>query len=199
MSDTPDPLRRTVAQLARFPGIGERTATRLSYWLLRQPPEVSREIGAALSELPDAMLRCSRCCNIASVDPCAICQSQRRDGTLLCVVERPQDVLAIEAAGEYLGRYHVLGGAIAPLDGVGPEELYIRELMARIEPEDVQEILIATDPDVEGDATALYLARLLKPLGIRVTRLAHGISVGTEIEYADRSSVARAIEHRREI
>lgn len=199
MSQTPDPLRLAIAQLARFPGIGERTATRLSYWLLRQPPEVCREIGAALLELPDAMIRCSRCCNIASVDPCAICASTKRQGTVLCVVERPQDVLAIEASGEFIGRYHVLGGAIAPLDGVGPEELHIRELIARIEPEAVEEVLIATDPDVEGDATALYLARLLKPIGIRVTRLAHGISVGTEIEYADRSSVARAIEHRREM
>jgi len=199
VSDGPDPLRRCIAQLSRFPGIGERTATRLSYWLMRQSPEVSREIGAALLELPDAMIRCSRCCNIASVDPCAICASSKRESATICVVERPQDVLAIEAAGEYLGRYHVLGGAIAPLDGVGPDELRIRELMARLDPEAVEEVLIATDPDVEGDATALYLARLLKPLGIRVTRLAHGISVGTEIEYADRSSVARAIEHRREI
>ena len=199
MSQTPDPLRLAIAQLARFPGIGERTATRLSYWLLRQPPEVCREIGGALQALPDAMIRCSRCCNIASVDPCAICASTKRHGSVLCVVERPQDVLAIEASGEFNGRYHVLGGAIAPLDGVGPEELHIRELIARIEPEAVEEVLIATDPDVEGDATALYLARLLKPIGIRVTRLAHGISVGTEIEYADRSSVARAIEHRREM
>lgn len=199
MSDTPDPLRRAVAQLARFPGIGERTATRLTYWLLRQPPEVCRQIGAALTELPDAMLRCSRCCNIASIDPCALCASPKRQSATLCVVERPQDVLAIEASGEFDGCYHVLGGSIAPLDGVGPEELNIRQLMSRLEPESISEVLVATDPDVEGDATALYLARLLKPLGVRVTRLAHGISVGTEIEYADRSSVARAIQHRREM
>jgi recombination protein RecR len=199
VSDTPDPLRRAVAQLARFPGIGERTATRLCYWLLRQPPEVCREIGEALTELPDAMLRCSRCCNIASIDPCALCASAKRQNATLCVVERPQDVLAIEACGEFHGCYHVLGGAIAPLDGVGPEELNIRQLMSRLDPESISEVLIATDPDVEGDATALYLARLLKPLGLRVTRLAHGISVGTEIEYADKSSVARAIEHRREL
>jgi recombination protein RecR len=199
VSEPPDPLRRAVAQLARFPGIGERTATRLTYWLLRQPPEVSREIGAALTELPDAMLRCSRCCNIASIDPCAMCTSAKRQNATLCVVERPQDVLAIEACGEFDGCYHVLGGAIAPLDGIGPEELNIRQLLSRLDPESISEVLIATDPDVEGDATALYLARLLKPLGVRVTRLAHGISVGTEIEYADKSSVARAIEHRREI
>ena len=199
MSETSDPLARCIAQLARFPGIGERTATRMSYWLLRHPPEVAQDIGAALTALPEAMIRCSRCCNIASVDPCRICADTKREEDLLCVVERPQDVLAIEASGEYLGRYHVLGGAISPLDGVGPDELHIRELMARLEPERVVEVLIATDPDVEGDATALYLARLLKPLGVRVTRLAHGISVGTEIEYADKSSVARAIEHRREL
>ncbi len=199
MSESPDPLRRCIAQLSRFPGIGERTATRLSYWLLRQGPDVALDIGSALSALPATMIRCSRCCNVASADPCTICAHPKREEGLICVVERPQDVLAIDAAGEFQGRYHVLGGAIAPLDGVGPDDLHIRELMARLEPESVEEILIATDPDVEGDATALYLARLLKPLGVRVTRLAHGISVGTEIEYADKSSVARAIEHRREI
>jgi recombination protein RecR len=199
MSDTPDPMRRCVAQLARFPGIGERTATRLAYWLLRQPGDVAQEIGTAVSELPDAMCRCSRCCNISATDPCSICESGRRDGHMLCVVERPQDVIAIEAAGEFTGRYHVLGGAIAPLDGIGPEELHVRELLARIDPEAVTEVLIATDPDVEGDATALYLARLLKPMEVLVTRLAHGIAVGTQIEYADRSSVARAIANRREL
>ncbi len=199
MSDTPDPLRRCVIQLARFPGIGERTATRLAYWLMRQPEDVVRGIGAAISDLPEAMIRCSRCCNLSAEDPCGMCTSARRDGHCLCVVERPQDVLAIEAAGEFTGRYHVLGGAIAPLDGVGPEELNVRQLLERIGPEEVAEVLIATDPDVEGDATALYLSRLLKPLGIRVTRLAHGIAVGTQIEYADKSSMARAIENRRDI
>jgi len=118
---------------------------------------------------------------------------------MLCVVERPQDVQAIDAAGEFTGRYHMLGGAIAPLEGIGPDELYVRQLLQRLEPESITEVLIATDPDVEGDATALYLARLLKPLDVRVTRLAHGIAVGTEIEYADKSSVARAIENRREM
>ena len=128
-----------------------------------------------------------------------MCTDPRRDSGMICVVERPQDVQAIEAVGEFRGRYHVLGGAIAPLDGVGPDQLHISALLNRLEPESVAEVLIATDPDVEGDATALYLAKLLKPLDIKVTRLAHGISVGTEIEYADRSSVARAIENRREL
>jgi recombination protein RecR len=186
-------------QLSRFPGIGERTATRLAYWLLRQPADVVRGIGHAIAALPEAMIRCSQCCNISSIDPCGICENTRRESQTICVVERPQDVQANEAAGEFYGRYHVLGGAIAPLDGVGPEQLNIRELLTRMEPDVVREVLIATDPDVEGDATALYLARLIKPLGVKVTRLAHGIAVGTQIEYADKSSMARAIENRREM
>jgi recombination protein RecR len=198
MSST-DPLRQAVAQLARFPGVGERTATRLAYWLLRQPPEVAGEIGAALKELRAAMGRCSTCCDITAEDPCRICGDPRRNDEVICVVERPQDVLAIEASGEFMGRYHVLDGAISPLDGIGPDQLRIAELIARLETEEPLEILLATDPDVEGDTTALYLSRLLKPLGVKVTRLAHGIAVGTELEYADRSSVARALENRREM
>lgn len=192
-----DPLRRAVAQLSRFPGIGERTATRLAYWLLRQPAGVSEEIGAALVALTTEMTRCSVCCNLSATDPCPLCADPRRDPGLICVVEQPQDVLAIDATGEFKGRFHVLHGAISPLDGVGPQDLRMRELLARLD--GVREVVIATDPDVEGDATALYLASLLRPLGVRATRLAHGISVGTELEYADRSSVARALENRREI
>jgi recombination protein RecR len=197
--ETVDPLKVCIAQLKRFPGIGERTATRLVYWLLRQGSEVATEIGHALVALPHGMTRCATCGDLSSKDPCRMCTDARRESGMLCVVERPQDVLAIEAVGEFRGRYHVLGGAIAPLDGVGPDQLHIRALLERIGPEEVEEVLIATDPDVEGDATALYLAKLLKPLEVKVTRLAHGISVGTEIEYADRSSVARAIENRREM
>ncbi len=199
MSQDLDPLRRVVAQLARFPGIGERTATRLAYWLLRQPPETAREIGEAVAGLPDAMVTCSVCCDIAATDPCRRCSDPRRSDEAICVVERPQDIAAIEQSGGFHGRYHVLHGAISPLDGVGPDDLRVRELVARIEAGGVVEVVVATDPDVEGDATALYLARLLKPLGVRVTRLAHGIAVGTELEYADRSSVARALENRREL
>ena len=194
-----DPLKACIAQLKRFPGIGERSATRLVYWLLRQPPEVPAEIGAALSALPKTMTRCSSCGDVSALDPCAMCNDPRREPGILCVVERPQDVAAIEASGEFRGRYHVLGGAIAPLDGVGPDELNISSLLERVGLHQISEVLIATDPDVEGDATALYLAKLLKPLDVKVTRLAHGISVGTEIEYADRSSVARAISNRREL
>jgi len=194
-----DPLRDAVRQLARFPGIGERTAQRMAYWLLRQPPDVAQEISRAVGALHAGMKRCGTCCNIAGSDPCPICAAAPRNTGVVCVVERPQDVAAIEQSSAHRGRYHVLDGAISPLDGVGPDELRIRELLIRVHHGELQEAVIATDPDVEGDATALYLASLLKPLGVRVTRLAHGISVGTEIEYADRSSVARALENRREL
>lgn len=194
-----DPLRRCIAQLSRFPGIGERTATRLTYWLLRQEADVALEIGAAITALPSEVRRCSRCFTITAASICPTCSNPRRQTNIVCVVERPQDISAIEETGEFAGRYHVLDGAISPLDGVGPEQLRIRELLARLQPESITEVLIATDPDVEGDATALYLARLLKPSGIRVTRLAHGIAVGTELEYANRSSVARALANRREL
>jgi recombination protein RecR len=194
-----DPLRRCVAQLSRLPGVGERTASRLVYWLLRQDADVALDIAAALQELHAATVRCSRCCDVSTSDPCPRCADPRREDGILCVVERPQDIVAIERSGAFRGRFHVLGGSISPLDGVGPESLHIRELLARLEGDTVEELLIATDPDVEGDATALYLASLIKPLGRKVTRLAHGVAVGTELEYADRSSVARALENRREL
>jgi recombination protein RecR len=199
MSAEDDPLRIGVAQLSRLPGIGERTATRLVYWLLRQPPEVAQQIGQAIQRLPTEVGRCSTCFDLSRQDPCRRCSNPSRQIGLICVVERPQDIQAVENSGGFAGAYHVLDGAISPLDGVGPDQLRIRELIARLESGEVSEVLIATDPDVEGDATALYLARILKPSGVRVTRLAHGISVGTELEYADRSSVARALENRREM
>ena len=145
------------------------------------------------------MTRCMVCFDFSRQSPCRRCLDSEREQDIICVVERPQDIQAVEGSGGFKGAYHVLDGAISPLDGVGPEQLRIRELIARLEDGSVQEVLIATDPDVEGDATALYLARILKPAGVRVTRLAHGISVGTELEYADRSSVARALENRRDI
>ena len=194
-----DPLRRAVAQLSRFPGVGERTATRLVYWLLRQEPTVAAEIGAALLELQGAMTRCQVCCDVGTQDPCARCGDPGRPPHTICVVERPQDIGAIEGSGEYRGRFHVLDGALSPLAGIGPERLRVRELLARLESGEVREVVLATDPDVDGDATALYLARLLRPAGVRVTRLAHGIAVGTELEYADKSSVARAFQNRRDI
>ncbi len=194
-----DPLRRSVAQLSRLPGIGDRTATRLVYWLLRQDAAVALDIASALQDLHASTTRCSLCCDVVVSDPCPRCSDPRREDDIICVVERPQDIGAIERSGGFRGRFHVLGGSISPLDGVGPDSLNVRELLARLENSDVKELLIATDPDVEGDATALYLASLIKPSGKRVTRIAHGVAVGTELEYADRSSVARALENRREL
>ncbi len=194
-----DPLQRCVAALARFPGVGERTATRLAYWLLRMPPDVAEEIAEAMVELRRGVVECEVCCDVSAVTPCHRCRDERRDPGVICVVEHPQDVAAIERGGAFTGRYHVLHGALSPLDGVLPDHLRIGALVRRLEGGGVQEVLLATDPDVEGDTTALYLARLVKPLGLRVTRLAYGISVGTEIEYADRASLARAVQNRREL
>jgi recombination protein RecR len=193
-----DPIGEAVRQLKRFPGIGEKTATRLVYWLLRSPPGTAREMAEALLALADGVRPCSRCCDLTSQDPCPRCADPRRDEALICVVEEPQDVLAFERSGEYRGRYHVLHGALSPLDGITPDQLMIRPLLERLRGGAVQEVILATNPTVEGDATALYLARLLQPVGLRVTRLAHGISVGTEIEYADAVSLARALENRQE-
>lgn len=198
-----DPFRRAVANLARFPGVGEKTATRYAYWLLRQPPEVAAGIAEAVLSLRESVRECTRCRDLSSDPLCRRCVDVRRDATTLCVVERPQDINALDGAGTYKGAFHVLHGALSPLDGVGPADLRLRELVARVGGMDglppVAEVILATDPDVEGDATALYVARLLKPLGVRVTRLAHGVSVGTEIEFADRVSLARALEGRREM
>lgn len=190
-----DPIRRCVQQLSRLPGIGEKTAWRLTWWLLRADRALVEDLSAALGELRDNVVECELCCTIASTSPCGSCADARRNPALVCVVERPQDVTAIEGSGEFRGRFHVLHGAISPLDGVGPDQIRVRELLARLD--GVEEVILATDPDVEGDATALYLARVLKPLGLKVTRLAYGISVGTEIEYADRVSLMRALENRR--
>lgn len=190
-----DPIRRCVQQLARLPGIGEKTAWRLTWWLLRADDELVTELSAAIGALKEGVVECERCCTIAAASPCATCSDARRDSRLICVVERPQDVTAIEGSGDFRGHFHVLHGAISPLDGLGPDQLRIRQLLARLD--GVHEVILATDPDVEGDATALYLARVLKPLGVQVSRLAYGISVGTEIEYADRVSLMRALENRR--
>lgn len=194
---TADPFRRAVQQLARFPGVGEKTATRFAYWLLRQPPEVAEGIAEAVLGLRRSVRECTRCRDLTSAELCRRCADPRREANVICVVERPQDVNAMDAAGTFKGAFHVLHGALSPLDGVGPADLRVQELLGRLD--GVGEVILATDPDVEGDATALYLARLLKPLGVRVTRLAHGVSVGTEIEYADRVSLARALENRREL
>lgn len=191
-----DPFRKAVQQLARLPGVGEKTATRYAYWLLRQPPEATAAIADAIRSLRQQVRECARCCDLTDAELCRRCADPRRDTGLVCVVERPQDVAALDA-GDFRGVYHVLHGALSPLDGVGPDQLRVQPLLARLG--GVREVILATDPDVEGDATALYVAKLLRPLGVRVTRLAHGLAVGTEIEFADRASLARALEGRREL
>ena len=194
-----DAIRRAVVQLRRLPGIGDKTATRLVYWLLRAKRGTAGEIAQALSLLEEGVQECTTCCNLGSSDPCSICGSSGRDPATVCVVEEPVDVLAFERAGEFRGRYHVLHGALSPLDGISPDALRIRQLLERLRDGVVREVILATNPTIEGDATALYLGRLLSPIGLKVTRLAHGLSVGTEIEYADAASLGRALYNRREM
>ncbi|OGP76767.1 MAG: recombination protein RecR [Deltaproteobacteria bacterium RBG_16_64_85] len=194
----PKPLRRLIAMLSRLPGIGEKTATRLSLHLLKIPPDALRELGEAIAGLSDAVIRCSKCFNIADADPCALCTDPARRDDVLCVVEDPTDIVPIEKSGEYKGRYHVLGGAISPIDGVMPEDLHIRELLERIPQGGVEEVILATNLTAEGESTASYLAGVVKPLNVRVTRIAYGMPVGADLEYTDEVTVGRAIRGRRE-
>jgi recombination protein RecR len=196
VADQPaDPLDALVHHLSRLPGVGARTAARLAQHIIRTEG-LAADLAASLTSVQTTIGRCQTCFNLASSDPCAICADHRRDPAIVCVVERSQDLNAIERAGGYRGHYHVLEGTLSPLDGRGPEDLRIRELMARLT--DVSEVILATNPTVEGDATALYLARLLKPLGMSVSRIARGVSVGAELEYTDASTINRAIEERRQ-
>lgn len=199
MLDSIPSFTRLVAELAKFPGIGSKTATRLAFYLLRQPETVSQALAEALLEVKRRIRFCSRCFHITEQDPCPLCSDPARDGSLLCVVEEPQAVLAIERSRSFRGRYHVLHGALSPLDGIGPEALKIAPLLERLREGEVREVLVATNFTVEGDATALYLARLIQPLGVRVTRLAYGIPMGSELEYVDEATVHRAVEGRRDI
>ena len=194
-----DAIDDAVTQLARLPGIGRKTATRLVYWILRAPEGTALAMAQALERLDADVRECGQCCDLTPDDPCRLCRRGDRDDGTLLVVEHPQDIQAFERTAEFKGRYHVLHGALSPLDGITPEQLRIKPLLERLRDGQVTEVILATDPDVEGDATALYLARLLDPIGVKITRLAHGISVGTEIEYADAVSLARALEHRREM
>ncbi len=197
------PIARLVQQLAKLPGIGEKTAARLAFHILRASPEDAAALAAAIHEVRQKIRFCSICCDLTESDPCAICRDARRDGGLLCVVAHPQDVVAIERAGGYRGRYHVLHGVLSPLDGVGPDDLRVTELLQRCGPAEgappVREAILATSPSVEGEATAVYLAKLLRPLGVRTTRIATGVPMGGELEYADQVTLARAIDGRREM
>jgi recombination protein RecR len=195
-----DPIQRLIQRLARLPGIGEKTATRLAFHILRAPEVQARELAQAVLEVREKIRLCSACCNLTEADPCAICGDARRDAHTLCVVAQPTDVLAVERSGDYRGRYHVLHGVLSPLDGVGPEDLRIAELLRRLGGDgEITEVILATSPNVEGEATAMYLARLVKPLGPRVSRIASGVPIGGELEYVDQVTLSRAIEGRREL
>jgi len=193
-----DPIARLTLLFARLPGVGEKTAQRLAFHVLKSPPDYARELAEALLALRVEVRLCSICCNLTAQDPCAICKDSQRDARTVCVVESVPDLLAVERTREFRGRYHVLHGALSPLDGVGPDKLKIKELLARV-PEGLEEVIVATDPTVEGEATALYLTRLLKPLGVRVSRIAQGIPTGADLEYADQVTLARALAGRREL
>jgi len=199
MRAIPDPVSRLIDEFSRLPGVGPKTASRLTFYLLRSPEEQALALAEALKQLGERITLCSICFNITEDDPCPVCSDESRDRSSICVVEEPLDVLAIERTGGYHGLYHVLHGAISPMDGIGPEELRVRELMERVQAGGVKEVLLATNPDLEGEATAMYLARLITPLGIRVTRLARGLPVGGDVEYADVVTLTQALEGRREL
>lgn len=192
-------LDRLAEQFRRLPGIGVKTARKMAYYMVQQPQERVDEFIQAVRDAKAHMTLCSVCFNLSDQDPCEICQDSRRDHSIICVVETPQDVQAIERSGDYRGVYHVLHGALSPLDGIGVEDLRIKELLQRLQKEDVREVIIATDPDVEGEATALYLANLLKTAGIKVTRIARGLPMGGDIEYADEATLAGAVANRQEM
>jgi recombination protein RecR len=186
-----------IDELGRLPGIGPKSAQRIAFHLLAAEPADVRRLVQALTEVKDKVRFCSTCGNVSQEELCRICQDPRRDPAVLCVVEEPKDVVAIEKTREFRGRYHVLGGAISPIDGIGPDDLRTRELMARLADGAVTEVIIATDPNLEGEATATYLARLLRPMGLRITRIASGLPVGGDLEYADEITLGRAFEGRR--
>jgi len=190
-------VSRLIGELARLPGIGSKTAQRLAFFLLSAPPEVAENLSSAIREARMQVRRCSVCGNLTDREPCVVCADETREQAVICVVQDPRDVAAIEKYRGFKGVYHVLHGALSPLAGLGPEELNIKSLLVRLESGRVKEVILATNPDVEGDATALYLARLLKPIGVTVTRIAHGLPVGAHLEYADEITLGKAIEGRR--
>lgn len=214
-----DPIQRLVRELSKLPGIGQKTATRLAFHVLRAPAEQARDLAQALIEIKERIRLCSLCMNLTEQDPCSICQDPARDPQVVCVVAYPPDLLAIEKTGSFRGRYHVLHGVLSPLEGIGPDDLRLRELLSRLSassgmPSDlslnpaslgtgagsqVREVIVATSPNVEGEATAMYVARTLKPLGLKVTRIASGLPIGGDLEYADGVTIARALEVRRDM
>lgn len=195
----PEPIAKLIEAFSRLPGIGPKTATRLAFHVLRMKEEDALEFAKALVGVKRNLTFCSTCCNVTDVDPCRICSDKSRDDSVICVVQEPRDVAAMERTKEYFGQYHVLHGAISPMDGVGPDDIRIAELMRRLGDERVQELILATNPNIEGEATAMYISRLVKPFGIKVTRIAHGLPVGGDLEYADEVTLSKALEGRREL
>jgi recombination protein RecR len=193
------PVQTLIDELGRMPGIGPKSAQRIAFHLLKLPHEDVARLALSITEAKARVRFCERCWNFAEGPLCPICLDERRDATMLCVVEESRDIISIEKTGEFRGRYHVLLGAMSPLDGIGPEQLKMKELFVRLEPEGVQEVIVCTNPNTEGEVTALYLARMLKPFGIRVTRIASGLPVGGDLEYADELTLGRALEGRREL
>jgi len=193
------PIQELVDELSRLPGVGPKSAQRLAFHLVKAPPDEARRLAEAIVQAKERMRFCRECGNLAEQDLCRYCRDPGRDPTVICVVEEPKDVAAIEKAGVIKGRYHILGGAISPLDGVGPDDLRVGELLERVERDSVVEVILATNPNLEGNATAMYVAALLKPIGVRVTRLASGLPVGGDLEYADEITLGQALEGRREM
>ena len=193
------PIERLIRELSKFPGVGAKTATRLAFYIMRSSGEDAKSLSDAILAVKEKIRLCSECFNITDINPCLLCRDERRTKNLICVVEEPQDVAAIEMTAEYKGLYHVLHGVLSPLDGVGPDDLNLKHLVERVLDNDVTEVIVATNPKVEGETTALYISRLLKPFAVKVTRLAQGLPMGGELEYFDEATVSRAIEGRREI
>ncbi|MDO9176132.1 MAG: recombination mediator RecR [Actinomycetota bacterium] len=193
------PVQTLIDELGRLPGVGPKSAQRIAFHLLKIPGDDVARLAAAITDAKARVRFCARCWNFAEGELCPICLDDRRDSSVLCVVEESRDIISIEKTGEFTGRYHVLLGAMSPLEGIGPEQLKMKELFARIEPEDVQEVILCTNPNTEGEVTAMYIARMMKPFGVKVTRIASGLPVGGDLEYADELTLGRALEGRREL
>lgn len=199
MKNYAKPLTKLIAELSKLPGIGGKSAQRLAFYILSMNDEEANALADTIKDAKQSMKYCSVCGNLTDVDPCPICSDASRDRSVICVVESPKDVNAMERIKEYNGLYHVLNGAISPIDGIGPDDINLKSLIVRLQNEDVKEVILATNPNIEGEATAMYIARLIKPAGIKVSRIAHGIPVGGDLEYADEVTLSKAMEGRREI
>jgi len=193
-----NPIAKLVEEFEKLPGIGHKTAQRLAFHILNLPREKSLSLSNAIIEATDKIIRCSQCCNLTDIDPCIICTGKDRDKTTICIVENPKDIVAMERTKEYKGLYHVLNGAISPMAGIGPNDINIKQLLTRIKSGLIEELILATNPTVEGEATAIYISKLLKPLNLKITRIAHGLPMGGDLEYADEVTLAKALEGRHE-